>query len=631
MEGHCIASQEELAEAYRNSRLSLPAALRIPLATGMSFILGWSLGTAQGSKMAGLRFRAEHAHKLPDTTTGWYMYHRSKNYHVATAGLIEGVKMGLRVSFWTTTMLGIEHMFDTYRGTADVLNTLTSCVTVAGGFSLWNRFSLPMAARTTKTAVVVGLLYGGVQDVFGAMRGRPIGYIDFTPSSTDSLTINEASSLLRDTPPEPAPEDMAKRAPLAVLPLTSVLRTLMTTTVSSSKFLLPPSLAIMSVLANSHSPALNPDRNPLLRFILKKTFYTQFCAGENAAEVRHTIASLKKIGFSGVILGYAKEVVLTDAQTRDLTSNGIHSAAAQECITTEIKAWADGTMATVSLASPGDFVALKFTGAGRQALYALSQRLPPSEALASAIDHTCQLAASRGVRLLFDAEQQAVQAGIDDWTLEYMRRFNTPEKAIVYGTYQAYLKATPQTLTKHLLAARDGNFTLGVKLVRGAYLGSDPRHLIHDTKSDTDACYDGIAEALLRKEWMAPLQLPTNANTRGFPNVNMVLASHNRDSVLKARSLIDGGNNKTEVAFAQLQGMADEVSCELVAGREQDGRGEKKLNAYKYLVWGSTGECMKYLLRRAQENRDAVQRTRSGRDAMRAEVVRRVKGFFGFA
>jgi hypothetical protein len=132
-------TEEELAEAYRNSRLSLPAALRIPLATGMSFILGWSLGTAQGSKMAGLRFRAEHAHKLPDSTTGWYMYHRSKNYHVATAGLVEGMKMGMRVSFWTTTMLGIEHMFDTYRGTADVLNTLTSCVTVAGGFSLWSK------------------------------------------------------------------------------------------------------------------------------------------------------------------------------------------------------------------------------------------------------------------------------------------------------------------------------------------------------------------------------------------------------------------------------------------------------------------------------------------------------------
>jgi hypothetical protein len=47
--------------------------------------------------------------------------------------------------------------------------------------------------------------------------------------------------------------------------------------------------------------------------------------------------------------------------------------------------------------------------------------------------------------------------------------------------------------------------------------------------------------------------------------------------------------------------------------------------AYKYLVWGTTGECMKYLLRRAQENRDAVERTLEGRNAMAAELWRRVK------
>lgn len=37
-----------------------------------------------------------------------------------------------------------------------------------------------MTARTTKTALVVGLAYGGLQDIAGAIRGRPIGYIDWT-------------------------------------------------------------------------------------------------------------------------------------------------------------------------------------------------------------------------------------------------------------------------------------------------------------------------------------------------------------------------------------------------------------------------------------------------------------------
>ncbi|KAL2022112.1 hypothetical protein VTK56DRAFT_6156 [Thermocarpiscus australiensis] len=382
----------------------------------------------------------------------------------------------------------------------------------------------------------------------------------------------------------------------------------------------------MSVLANATSPALNPDRNPLLRFFLKKTFYAQFCAGESAAEVRRTIDSLKRLGFSGVILGYAKEVVLTGAQAEELASRG-SEAATEECIRTEIDPWATGTMETVLLASPGDFVALKFTGAGRQALHALSHRLPPPKAMASAIDGICQLADSRGVRLLFDAEQQAVQAGIDDWTLEYMRKYNTPDRAVVYGTYQAYLKSTPATLSRHLAAAREGGFTLGVKLVRGAYLGSDPRHLIHDTKADTDAAYDSIAEALLRRRWNAQLRVPGEGEEAAFPNVNVVLATHNRESVLKAQAMLAEGGNDTDVAFAQLQGMADEVSCELVAGK---GAGAQS-RAFKYLVWGSAGECMKYLLRRALENRDAVQRTRAGRDAMRAELMRRVKRLFGLA
>lgn len=317
------------------------------------------------------------------------------------------------------------------------------------------------------------------------------------------------------------------------------------------------------------------------------------------------------------------------------------------------------------MADPTPSPLSRFTGAGRQALYTLSQRLPPPAALADAIDEICGLAASRGVRLLFDAEQQAVQHGIDDWTLHYMRKYNKPStstssapstptktKAVIYGTYQAYLKATPSVLAAHLQAARDEGFTLGVKLVRGAYLGADPRELIHDTKEDTDACYNGIAEALLRRTWTGPLaQLAARSKGEGedaFPVVNMVLASHNAETVRKARAILaEGGGSsnssgdgmKTEVAFAQLQGMADEVSCEILAAAKQNGdganglatQGEFRPRAYKYLVWGSTGECMKYLLRRAQENRDAVQRTKSGRDAMRAEVWRRCKGVFGLA
>ncbi|KAK3328743.1 hypothetical protein B0H66DRAFT_526145 [Apodospora peruviana] len=171
-------SKEEFDEARQNARLSIPAGIRIPLSAGLAFFVGLCLGSTQGSRMAGLRFRAEHAHKLPSSMTGWYLYHKSKNYHVAYGGIREGLRMGRKVSIWTTAMFGIEHMFDCYRGSADLFNTVTASVTVAGCFSLWNRFSLPMAARTTKTALIVGTIYGGLQDLLGYAKGRPIGYVE---------------------------------------------------------------------------------------------------------------------------------------------------------------------------------------------------------------------------------------------------------------------------------------------------------------------------------------------------------------------------------------------------------------------------------------------------------------------
>ncbi|KAI0881613.1 proline dehydrogenase [Annulohypoxylon maeteangense] len=450
------------------------------------------------------------------------------------------------------------------------------------------------------------------------------------PTLSSITSVNHLpTQITRESPP------MVQPAPLSVLPLSTVLRNLATTSISSSRVLLPPSLAIMNVLAHSNRAVFNPDKNPLLRWFLKKTFYAQFCAGENAAEVRHTVDGLNKIGFTGVILGYAREIVLTETQTQNLSACD-SGPVADECVRNEIGPWATGTLETVRLARPTDFVALKFSGAGRQALYALKNRLPPPKELRKAIDEICNLAAERDVPLLFDAEQTAVQAGIDDWTLEYQRKYNkTPGHAIIYGTYQTYLKSTPSTLASHLAAASKEGFTLGIKLVRGAYLGADPRHIIHDTKADTDAAYNGIVESLICRTWNSVLQTPKPSTP--FPHVSILLGSHNLESVRKARAIRDSpsADRNTELAIAQLQGMADEVSCELVcASKGCEGFVKEKGDvpkAYKYIVWGTTGECMKYLLRRAHENRDAVARTKSGRDAMWAEVKRRVGRGLGFA
>jgi proline dehydrogenase len=262
--------------------------------------------------------------------------------------------------------------------------------------------------------------------------------------------------------------------------------------------------------------------------------------------------------------------------------------------------------------------------------------LPPNPHLEAAIIKICELAKARKVRLLFDAEQHAIQAGIDAWTLDFQERYNRdiPGQALVYGTYQAYKRETPAILAKHLSVASEKGFTLGIKLVRGAYLSCDPRHLFWSTKDETDKVYDGIAEALMRRRYndmLVPLH-----NKQAFPQVNLVLATHNLQTVKKTISVRNEqrlrGEETVPLIYGQLQGMADNVSCELVhAGKldmasQQAEKQSEAPKAYKYLVWGSVTECLHYLLRRAQENRDTLTRTEESRLALRSELGRRVFG-----
>ena len=112
--------------------------------------------------------------------------------------------------------------------------------------------------------------------------------------------------------------------------------------------------------------------------------------------------------------------------------------------------------------------------------------------LSQAIAEICDQAVARKVRIIVDAEQDAVQSTIDAWAVDLMRRYNRSSQPTIFNTYQAYLKHTPAVLAQHLSVAGRDSFTLGVKLVRGAYLASDPRHIIHDTKAQTDEAYDRL-------------------------------------------------------------------------------------------------------------------------------------------
>jgi len=189
---HPSETSRKLAE----NRLSTPFKLRMAAATSGAFLTGLALGLSHGGKSAGMRFRAESSHRFPTTPAGWYLYHKSKNYHVMLGGVKEGAKMGSKIAFWSGSFFMVEEAIDRYRGTKDFLSTVVASLTLAGGFSAWSttlslttlfgfmslhildRFSLPAVTRTAKTSLMGGLAFGLIQDVLGLARGRRLAYVD---------------------------------------------------------------------------------------------------------------------------------------------------------------------------------------------------------------------------------------------------------------------------------------------------------------------------------------------------------------------------------------------------------------------------------------------------------------------
>lgn len=173
-------------------------------------------------------------------------------------------------------------------------------------------------------------------------------------------------------------------------------------------------------------------------------------------------------------------------------------------------------------------------------------------------------------KILIDAEQYFIQCNIKYLTNEFIKEYNK-DKVNIYKTYQMYRKDSLKELEKDLSESRD--YSIGVKLVRGAYYNEDnSTGMLYSKKEETDNNYNrGI---YLFNE------LSKEKDT-------LMCATHNEKSISIAKSL------NRNIEFSQLMGMSDTLSKNLV---------KEKYNVFKYVPYGNFRDTYPYLIRRLYEN-----------------------------
>jgi len=220
----------------------------------------------------------------------------------------------------------------------------------------------------------------------------------------------------------------------------------------------------------------------------------------------------------------------------------------------------------------------------------------------------CAAGKLHNVKILIDAEESWIQDAVDDLVLDLMQTFNT-DALIVYSTLQTYRWDRLDYLKKIHIKAKQTNFKLGFKVVRGAYMEKERQRAkdlgykspIYDTKALTDALFNETIKYSL-----------SNLET-----IHLFIGTHNEESTHLALELMKAchiSNNDSRIWFGQLYGMSDHISFNLA---------EHGYNVAKYLPFGPVKDVMPYLIRRAEENTSVTGQTNRELNLIKMEKQRR--------
>jgi proline dehydrogenase len=206
------------------------------------------------------------------------------------------------------------------------------------------------------------------------------------------------------------------------------------------------------------------------------------------------------------------------------------------------------------------------------------------ERIVARVDLLCKTANEYQVGILFDGEETWMQDAADSLIRDMMLKYNKTQ-AIIVNTVQCYRKDR-WTISRHY--AKENNFIVGAKIVRGAYMEKERERAtkmgyespICVDKPGTDAMFDSVMRFILDR----------------LDVIKLFIGTHNEQSTLEAMQILEEKgilSSSKDVWFGQLYGMSDNLTYNLAAlGHD----------VFKILPFGPVADVMPYLIRRAQEN-----------------------------
>lgn len=337
-----------------------------------------------------------------------------------------------------------------------------------------------------------------------------------------------------------------------------------------------------------------------IKGLIKKTIFQQFCGGESIQESLLTSNELAKFGVK-TILDYSIEGK-TSEEDFDKTVDEIIATIREGKNNKNIP-----------------FAVFKVTGICRFELLENANKsidLLSEEdkvhyfKLIERIDKICLNAFECSVPVFIDGEETWIQDGIDRIAQQMSMKYNS-KKAIVFNTLQMYRHDRLAFLETEINHAKEYNYILGVKIVRGAYMEKERNRAeklnypspIQPNKTACDLDYNRALELSL-----------SNIDT-----VSICAGTHNEESSFYLTELLQKYNltkNDSRVYFAQLLGMSDHISFNLA---------HHGYLVAKYVPYGPIKEVLPYLLRRADENTSVAGQTSRELSLIIKEKERRKK------